>query len=266
MSAWNDLVARGRNARERLGQAKWELGDLADEVETTYNGGQLQTYANEIDVEYDTLRRYRHVSAAFVPHSTFREKASWSVYKMLAGREDRYEILAERDHWTVDAMRERLNKRQTRYPLDDPDEAQYRLRNLEPAERAELVRETLNDPEVAESVGDAITDYVAADPERTTDVIRKRQEAEGIPEAQPRDTTRDYDALTERHVNGLSMVLAAESSGVWAPSSRSEALLYFVAQVLGNRREPTGEQADLVNERLESLFNEVEEYANSEVT
>lgn len=261
MSTWNDLVARGRNARERLGQAKWELGDLADEVETSYNGGQLQVYADEIELEYNTLRGYRYVSRAW-PSDLRRSKAPWSVYEMLAGREDRYEILAERDHWTVDAMRERLNKRQTRYPLDDPDEAQYRLRNLEPAERAELVRETLNDPEVAESVGDAVTDYVAADPKLTTEVTRKRQKAAGIPEAQPRDTTRDYDDMVTRGVDLLSVAIVAESSGKWTPTERSEALLYFLTQALGKRNEPTGEHADLVNDKLENLLNEVEEYAN----
>lgn len=161
---------------------------------------------------------------------------------------------------TVDAIRDRTEKAGT----DGPPERI--VSSWSPEQKASAARELLSDPEVAESVGDAITDYVAADPERTTDVIRKRQKTEGIPEAQPRKAGRDYDAMTEQHINGLSMVLAAESSGVWAPSSRSEALLYFVAQVLGNRREPTGEQADLVNERLESLFNEVEEYANSEVT
>lgn len=136
-----------------------------------------------------------------------------------------------------------------------------------PEQKAEAARELLSDPEVAEQISEEITDHVAADSKRTAAVVSKRQAAMPKPEVdedEPRPK-RDYEALVERYVNGLSVVLAAESSGQWKPSERSEALLYFMAQILGNRREPTGEQADFVNEKLDSLFDEVEAYANSEV-
>lgn len=148
-----------------------------------------------------------------------------------------------------------------------PDGDVVRSWSLE--QKAEAARELLADPEVAEQVEQEITDYVASDHKRTADVVSKRRKSEKRPESTEeaeQRPARDYDALTEQHVNGLSVVLAAESSSKWTPSERSEALLYFLEQILGNRREPTGDQADFVNEKLEGLFSEVEAYANAEVS
>jgi hypothetical protein len=262
MTAWNELVQRGRSAKERLGQAKFDLGDLADEVDTSWGGGQLQKYADEIEIEYKTLCDYRTVARAW-GSSERSEKAPWSVYQMLTGRDDRHEILAEQERWTVAQMRARLNKRQNYYSQDDHGEAARRARDLPAEERAALVREALNDPEVAEQVSEQITDYVADDANLTTKVVQKRQKAQPAREPEPRQA-RDYDALVEKAVSLLSDSLAAESSQRWVPNSTSRALLYFLTQVLGDRQAPTGEQADLVNEKLESLFAEVEAFANSE--
>lgn len=93
------------------------------EVETSYGGGQLQAYAEAIDIEYKTLCNYRSVARAF---SLGREKAPWSVYQMLAGRDDRLDILAEQDHWTVAEMRARLDRRQNYYNQDDTEETSRR--------------------------------------------------------------------------------------------------------------------------------------------
>ncbi len=130
MSNWNDLVRRGRSATERLGQAKWELGDLADEVETTYNGGELQAFADEIGLEYKTLNNYRGIARAFASREANRGKAPWSVYLLLAGREDRYEILAEREQWTVNAMLERLGRPPKGYRTTDPGHVEHSFTNL----------------------------------------------------------------------------------------------------------------------------------------
>lgn len=132
--------------------------------------------------------------------------------------------------------------------------------------KIEAARELLSDPQVAEQVSEQITDYVASSPERTSEAVRKRHENAGVPERQPKPAQRDYDEMVERWVNLAAVTLAAESSGRWTPTERSEALMYFVTQILGDRREPTGENADLVSSKLESLFSEVEAYANSEVS
>lgn len=162
---------------------------------------------------------------------------------------------------TTDEIRKRAGKAGT-----DGPPAKI-VQSWTPEQKAEAARELLSDPEVAEQISEAVTDHVAADPKRTAAVVSKRRAAMPTPEVdeeQPRPK-RDYDAMTESWVNQASVTMAAESSGKWKPSEQSEALLYFISQILGTRREPTGEQADFVNEKLESLFGEVEAYANSEV-
>lgn len=144
--------------------------------------------------------------------------------------------------------------------------AETLIREAPAEKRAAVVREMLADPVVAEQVSEQITDYVASDSKRTAEVISKRRQAEPIREPIHERPARDYDAMVENWVNQASVTLAAESSGNWTPNERSQALLYFMTQILGNRSEPTGEQADLVNDKLESLFSEVEAYVNSQVS
>lgn len=139
-----------------------------------------------------------------------------------------------------------------------------------PEQRADAARELLADPQVAEEIAEDIVEHVASDSKRTADVVFKRRQRElhrdvptEAPESRP---ARDYDAMVEQWVNLASVTFAAESAGTWKPNEHSEALLYFISQIVGKRSEPTGDKADLVNEKLESLFSEAEAYANSEVS
>lgn len=147
--------------------------------------------------------------------------------------------------------------------------ASGQARLLPPSEKAKLAAELMADPEVADEIADEITTFVASDPIRTAHVISKRRESDPRlqhieqPEQRPR---RDYDAMVEQWVNLASVTFAAESAGTWTPNEHSEALLYFISQIVGKRSEPTGENAEFVNEKLESLFSEAEAYANSEVS
>lgn len=155
-----------------------------------------------------------------------------------------------------------------------PSKQEIALRDVKDwpsARKAEVARELLADPEVAEQIEDAITDHVAASPVRTAHVISKRRESlppTRQPEVDdlPERPKRDYDAMVEQWVNLASITFAAESSGKWKPNDHSEALLYFISQIIGDRREPTGKTAEFVNEKLESLFSEAEAYANSQVS
>lgn len=116
----NEDVERGQLLVEAIGDNKWELGDLANQVcPASGNGqsdeGRLRRFADEIDVSYQTLRLYRQVAAAW--EADVRTSASsWSVYKELASHPERIEIMGMQDHWTVDALRAFLDRRPTRYP------------------------------------------------------------------------------------------------------------------------------------------------------
>jgi hypothetical protein len=58
-------------------------------------------------VDHSTLRHYQRVAKAF-PEDVYRSTYSWTVCMVVAARDDRLSILAERGHWTVRDMRERL--------------------------------------------------------------------------------------------------------------------------------------------------------------
>jgi hypothetical protein len=159
-----------------------------------------------------------------------------------------------------DAPPERLAQR-------DVSLARSNARRLPPGEKAKLVAELMADPEVADEIADEITTFVASDPVRTAHVISKRRDAAPPPvQADQPKPVRDYDAMVEQWVNLASVTFAAESAGTWKPNEHSEALLYFISQIVGKRSEPTGETADFVNAKLDSLFAEAEAYANSEVS
>lgn len=146
-------------------------------------------------------------------------------------------------------------------------QARKEARRLPPAEKAKLAAELIADPDVADEIADEITTFVASDPVRTAHVISKRRDVAPQPvQADQPKPARDYDAMVEQWVNLASVTFAAESSGTWQPNEHSEALLYFISQIIGKRNEPTGENAEFVNAKLENLFSEVEAYANSEIS
>jgi hypothetical protein len=133
-----------------------------------------------------------------------------------------------------------------------------------PEQKVEAVRELLSDPEVSEQVSEEITDHVAEDPMLTEKVLRKRDDA---PRSKPqRRVEIDYDEMIGRAVDWVTEALGAEGTGKWTPAATSEALLYFLAKALSDRKAPTGDNATLVNDKLADLFREVEEYANTEAS
>jgi hypothetical protein len=74
--------------------SRWMLGDLACMVEARYGEADLRRYAEEIDVEYASLRAYKAVSQAFPAESVIRLTHSWSVYQVLAAQPDRLELVS----------------------------------------------------------------------------------------------------------------------------------------------------------------------------
>jgi hypothetical protein len=102
--SWTELVEKGIAAREQHDAAQWELGRLADAVETHYGDHDLQRYAIEIGVGYRSLLRYRDVHRAYAEGSATRvADLSWSHHRAVAKLEDREEWLrkAKAEEWSV---------------------------------------------------------------------------------------------------------------------------------------------------------------------
>lgn len=106
---WDELVEEGRRV---LGNASWELGDLANEVEGTEQFGakRLQNYAIELGVKYEQLAQLRRVARRFPKNTIDRSIVSWTVAYVLAGQEDRFELIAARK-WTAAEARELVKHR-----------------------------------------------------------------------------------------------------------------------------------------------------------
>jgi hypothetical protein len=108
---WEEAVIEGIQARQQRDGAQWRLGDLALQVETSYGERTLETYAESIGVEYNTLQQYRWVSSLY-EKSVRTDSLTWSHHERIAGRKDRLEWLkAAAEHgWSVRRMRAEILK------------------------------------------------------------------------------------------------------------------------------------------------------------
>lgn len=246
MSQYDEKVCEGRTLAKRSEDDQWRLAELTWKAVEEDGQSRLQ-WADDVQINRTYASRLYLVWARWSVHARAQRPPFRDAYNLIVEGGD-----------TPDEARERKVDRQ----------AAGGVRKASVTQRAEIARELLSDPEVAEQIADDITEHVAADPVRTAHVISKRREHDPTPAPAVADVRpqRNYDAMVEQWVNLASVTFAAESAGTWKPNEHSEALLYFISQIIGKRSEPTGDKADFVNEKLESLFSEAEAYANSEVS
>jgi hypothetical protein len=106
---YDELVQRGREAREQADGVQWTQGDLALQVEDLapdlrphdpqtgaflpWDGETpLKRYAAEIDVAYSTLKNYRATARAWPP-ARRRADGSFEVHRALNALEDRFALI-----------------------------------------------------------------------------------------------------------------------------------------------------------------------------
>lgn len=65
--SWEEYVELGRTAREHGDASRWELGDLANEIEAKYGAGSIESWGKEIGLRRSTAYEYMRV-AAFYPN------------------------------------------------------------------------------------------------------------------------------------------------------------------------------------------------------
>lgn len=122
---WQELVEAGRAAVQRLGDAKWELGDLAVEAapiqtpgySTTGADERLREFAEEIGLPFNTLRGYRAVAAKWPPDER-QPSLHWTAHRELLKAEDPQRAMQEiltldppnGRRWTVAAIAKHIGK------------------------------------------------------------------------------------------------------------------------------------------------------------
>ncbi len=107
MEEYATKVAEGREARATQDESNWTLGDLADNLPTIYGEETLKRYADDIEIEYNTLQQYHWVSKRYEFLTRVRN-LSWNHHRVLAAdnHPDRLDWLAKADEnkWSVKAM------------------------------------------------------------------------------------------------------------------------------------------------------------------
>jgi hypothetical protein len=87
---YNETVEVGRVLAKAQGDAQWKLGDLAASLSTRYGDKTLKSFADDIDVNFNTLKGYRSTAVAWPekgPRGPFR------VCRELNSVPDRHKIL-----------------------------------------------------------------------------------------------------------------------------------------------------------------------------
>lgn len=64
--SWEEFVALGLQAREHGDESRWELGDLANELDQKYGEGAIESWGKEIGLRRSTAYEYKKV-AGFYP-------------------------------------------------------------------------------------------------------------------------------------------------------------------------------------------------------
>lgn len=109
-----DLISLAVELRRKRDGINWGLGDIAVEIIDNMGGKKLlPQFASQINIPAKTLKRYANVSRAF-PDQKLRDEyniLSFSHFKLLAARDDRYEWLmrAANENITVERLNVLLN-------------------------------------------------------------------------------------------------------------------------------------------------------------
>lgn len=104
---YNRAVAKGRTAIASQGKFNWVIGDLALTVASVYGDGTVKQFADDLDVAPGTVYDFRKVAEKYAPAD--RGVASWTVHQILAGQDDRAELVKQA--MTTTAARELVNSR-----------------------------------------------------------------------------------------------------------------------------------------------------------
>lgn len=96
-----------REAEQAESQSQWTRGDVALSLETTYGKGTIKRLAEDLGIEYSTLRNYKDVSAAY-PESDARASL-YTIARTLMAQPDRAELVKTVS--TVKGARELVKER-----------------------------------------------------------------------------------------------------------------------------------------------------------
>lgn len=223
---YDDAVRFGRAATKGMNQFQWYLGEIAARVKPKYGEQTLAKLAEAIEIDENSLSRYRNVFKAYeqIPP---RSGISWAVCKVFASQPDRVELINRRD-WTKRQAEEFIQRRNERHNGQREEQSRVRHAPRRHSRETEIIAASdsgLTDMQVADRIGGGITPRTVR---RTREQEQIRREARAEPQIDPstlslsaqerleafkrqwiRDKEREFESrvLTEcqRRLNELSL-------------------------------------------------------------
>lgn len=110
---WEEFVSRGMEARESKDNSQWLLGDLAQEVETTYGEDSIGKYSWAIGVEKKTMMNYRTVAKRFNRETRDKyRKLSFSHFALATAcaSPEAWLEKADNNDWSVEGLRKEMRE------------------------------------------------------------------------------------------------------------------------------------------------------------
>jgi hypothetical protein len=104
-AAYRDLVKQGKVLIEEQVNINWKLGELASQVDKEYGSGKLQDFADDIDVNYSTLKNCR---TTFLAYPEKARRRAFSVCSALNPHPRRLDILEKNPSLTTRQARTKM--------------------------------------------------------------------------------------------------------------------------------------------------------------
>jgi hypothetical protein len=192
---WKALVKEGIALAKQGAEARWGLGDNALKVapigqDGAHNGSadKLEQYASEIGVEYETLRRYRQVSASWPPETRV-SGASWTLHRELLNNASPDEAHATmkslgkkfpNQRITADMARQENGRQPSRLLRRTPSERQQSAETLlaSATDKKEFIRKVISDPAIGQEIAHELMKDTKTAPVMRRASFARAQEAE----------------------------------------------------------------------------------------
>ena len=105
---YDDAVETGRNLIRAMKDSQFDLGRVADKLEPKYGDETLQHYAEDIGIDYGTLKSYRTTYKAWKDEPV--RPRSFSVAKVLNRHPDKADIIQETPELSVKEAEEKMQE------------------------------------------------------------------------------------------------------------------------------------------------------------
>lgn len=224
--SWDLLVEEGRKAVIAQENINWVIGDLACEIETGYGENTLAKYAEEIGINYGTLKYCCATSKAW--SQKVLRSTNWSAHKALNAHPQREQIVGENPNITAREASEKMREYQAAHGSEKAarkiEEAARHKEEIE-ARKAEAAQK--REAKKAEE------EKAKAERERAraeVKALREAKEAERKAEAEARESFRrekrvpQYEEFADKTVSALFRDIHKHDHGMQAIIQDSEYL------------------------------------------